>query len=101
MVVHLPLMSRMVMVVRTVLAGMGMSVRFPPVVVRVSMLMLMNMFVRVDMRVLVRMRYVAVRMLVTVRMRMLVAVKMGMFMFSFHSCRLRAGDGHQRSFIII
>jgi hypothetical protein len=87
--VHLPLMSRMVVVVRTVLAGMGMSVHFPLVVVLVSMLVLVNMFVRVDMRMLVRMRYIAVRMFMAVHMCMLVAVKMGMFVLSFHSCRLR------------
>jgi hypothetical protein len=87
--VHLPLMSRMVVVVRTVLAGMGMSVHFPLVVVLVSMLVLVNMFVRVDMRMLVRMRYIAVRVFMAVHMCMLVAVKMGMFVLSFHICRLR------------
>ena len=45
------------MVVRTVLAGMGMSVHFPLAVVCVSMLVLVNMLVGVDMRMLVRMRY--------------------------------------------
>jgi hypothetical protein len=89
MLVHFPLMSRMVMVVRTVLTRMGMLVHFPLAPVNVRVFMLVNMLVRVDMRMLVPMRYVAVRMLVAVHMRMLVAVKMGMLMFSFHICYLQ------------
>ncbi|MGD0486988.1 MAG: hypothetical protein ABSB94_07330 [Syntrophorhabdales bacterium] len=87
--VHLPLMSEMVVVVRTVLAGMGMSVHRPLAFVRVSMLVLVSMFVRVEMRMLVSMRYIGVRMFMAVHMCMLVAVKMGMFVLSFHRCRLR------------
>jgi hypothetical protein len=89
MVVHLPLMSRMDMIVRTVLAGMSMSVHFPLAVVLVSMLVLVNMFVRVGMRMLVRMRCITVHMFMAVYMCMLVAVKMGVFVLSFHICRLR------------
>jgi hypothetical protein len=87
-------MSRMDMVVRTVLAGMGMSVHFSLALVLVSMLVLVNMFVRVDMCMLVRMRCIAVRMFMAMHMCMLVAVKMGMFVLSFHVCRLRGGDGY-------
>jgi hypothetical protein len=88
MLVHLPLMGGMVMVVRTVLAGMGMSMHFPLPVVRVSMLVLVNMLVGVGMAVLVRMRYMAVRMFMAVHVCMLVAVKMRVFVFSFHVLRL-------------
>ena len=60
--VHLPLVGRMIMVVRTVLARVG--VHFSLSVVLVRMLVLVHMLVRMDVRVLV-------------------GVKMGVFVLSF------------------
>jgi hypothetical protein len=77
-------MSRVVMVVRTVFARVGVGVRFSLSVVPVRMLVLMHMFVRMDVRMLVRVRRLAVLMLVGVHMRVLMRMKVGVFVLSFH-----------------